>query len=309
MSDVEFVAADADASSRLDAAVAAHAGVSRSVAARLIDAGSVLVDGRPRARSFRLGAGMRVSVTGIALEEPVAPAPEDDVDVPVRYEDEWLLVLAKPAGLVVHPAPGHPAGTLVNALLARAGRPAGGEIMRPGIVHRLDAGTSGLMIVAKDEAAFERLSEMMSSHDVERTYLALVEGSPSTEAGTIDAPLGRSARHRKKIAVVAGGRDAITDYRVVERFDTTAALVEAKPRTGRTHQIRVHMAAAGHAVIGDAVYGRDRKLARRLFLDRPFLHSAAIRFTHPMTDAIVEMSEPLPADLESALSVLRSLRA
>lgn len=308
MSDLEFVASQADDGVRLDSAVAGHAGLSRASAARLIDERAVLVDGRPRARSFRLSAGMSVMVSGFdrATEEPAPPEPEPG-DVAVRYEDEWLLVLAKPPGLVVHPAPGHTGGTLVNALLARAGRPAGGAATRPGIVHRLDAGTSGLMIVAKDEGAYARLAAMMAGREVSRTYLALVEGVPSTDSGTIDAPLGRSPRHRKKIAVVAGGREAITDFRVLERLGGDAAsLLEVKPRTGRTHQIRVHLAAAGHPVVGDPVYGRDRRLARRAGLDRPFLHASGLRFAHPMTGAEIALEEPLPADLEAALGALRS---
>jgi 23S rRNA pseudouridine1911/1915/1917 synthase len=225
------------------------------------------------------------------------------LDIPVRFEDEWLMVIAKPAGLVVHPAPGHPEHTLVNALLARAERPAGGAVERPGIVHRLDAGTSGLMIVAKDEEAFERLTAMMANREVSRTYHALAEGLPSTNSGTIDAPIGRSARNRKKMGVVAEGRESITDFRVIEDLGDVS-LLEVKPRTGRTHQIRVHLAAIGHPVVGDAVYGHDRKVAKRLGLERPFLHAAELRFTHPMTGEEIAIAEPLPSDLEDALAVL-----
>ncbi|MCA1833158.1 MAG: RluA family pseudouridine synthase [Actinomycetota bacterium] len=289
---------------RLDAAVAEAAGISRTLVARLIEGGKVLVDGVPRSRSYKVSSGQVVSADvpdAVAKRPPAA----EDIDVVVRYEDESLLVVSKPAGLVVHPGPGHESGTLVNALLARAGRPSGGEAMRPGIVHRLDAGTSGLMIVAKDEMAFDRLSEMMANREVSRTYIALVEGIPSTTTGTIDAPIGRSPKHRKKMAVVAGGRDAVTDFRVKESF-ADAALLEVKPRTGRTHQIRVHLAAAGHAVVGDAVYGKDRKLARRLELERPFLHAAALRFAHPLTGAPVEIDDPMPEDLTAALAMLRA---
>ena len=287
---------------RLDVAVAEAAGVSRSQAARLIDDGAVRVGGTLRPRSHRVEAGDRLT---IELPEAAAPPGPEDIEVPVVYEDESLIVVAKPAGLVVHPAPGHPSGTLVNALLARAGRLPGAE-ERPGIVHRLDAGTSGLMIVAKDAEAFERLQVMMAERKIVRTYLALVEGAPAI-AGEIDAPIGRSPRHRKKMAVVAGGRGALTTYRRLEKLPETS-LLEVKPKTGRTHQIRVHLTAAGHPVVGDAVYGKDRKLAARLGLERPFLHAAALDLEHPVTGEAMSLSEPLPADLQRALEAARTSR-
>ena len=291
-----------EAGERLDVAVAKAAAVTRSRAARLIDAGAVTVNGVAVARSMRLAAGDRITIALPGEPEVAAPSAED-IPVPVVYEDEWLLVVAKPAGLVVHPAPGHPGGTLVNALLARTGRALPGEGERPGIVHRLDAGTSGLMIVALEEQAFERLREMMAAHEVTRNYLALVEGAPPASA-TIDAPIGRSPRHRKKMAVVAGGREAVTDVRRLEVHPQTA-LVEARPRTGRTHQIRVHLSEAGYPIAGDRVYGRDRKLAGNLGLERPFLHAAGLAFRHPVTGAPVELSEPLPEDLAGALERAR----
>jgi 23S rRNA pseudouridine1911/1915/1917 synthase len=287
------------AGERLDVVVARAAGITRSHAARLIDDGAVRVSGKTRPRSYRVEAGERLMIDVPA--EPAPPAPEE-IAVPVVYEDEWLLVVAKPAGLVVHPAPGHPSGTLVNALLARAGR-LPGDAERPGIVHRLDAGTSGLMIVATDDAAYDTLRRSMSAHEIERTYVALVEGTPPA-AGEIDAPLGRSPRHRKKMAVVAGGREARTAYRRTESF-AEVSLLEVKPKTGRTHQIRVHLSAAGYPVVGDAVYGRDRKLAARLGLTRPFLHAARLGFDHPVTGKRVELEEPLPDDLTDALARLK----
>jgi 23S rRNA pseudouridine1911/1915/1917 synthase len=288
------------AGERLDVAVARAAGLTRSQASRLIDDGAVRVSGKARPRSYKVQVGERLEIDLPAA--PLPPGPED-IAVPVVYEDDHLLVVAKPAGLVVHPAPGHPSGTLVNALLSRAGR-LPGEAARPGIVHRLDAGTSGLMIVALDDAAYEALRKAMSAHEIERTYLALVEGAPPAK-GEIDAPLGRSPRHRKKIAVVAGGREARTSYRRVGSFPE-ASLLEVTPHTGRTHQIRVHLAAAKHPVIGDTVYGRDRKLAARLGLTRPFLHSARLAFDHPITAVRVELEEPLPADLAAVLAALRA---
>ncbi|TML81986.1 MAG: RluA family pseudouridine synthase [Actinobacteria bacterium] len=226
-----LVSAD-DAGTRLDAFVSARAGMSRAAAAKLIAAGSVLVDGRAATKSLRVEDAMRVSVS-IPEHESAVPQAEE-IPVRVVFEDEHLLVVSKPAGLVVHPAPGHSSGTLVNALLARAGgAPAGGDAERPGIVHRLDAGTSGLMIVAKDEATHAALTDALAARAVTRVYLALVEGIPDTATTTIDAPIGRSTRDRKKMAVVAGGRSAVTEITVLERLPDTA-LVEARPITGRT---------------------------------------------------------------------------
>jgi 23S rRNA pseudouridine1911/1915/1917 synthase len=264
----------------------------------------VTVDGRQATKSTRLEAGMAVHVS--VPPEAITTLAAEDIPVTIVYEDEHLLVVSKPAGLVVHPAPGHPSGTLVNALLARAGAlPAGGSAERPGIVHRLDAGTSGLMIVAKNEVTHAALTEALAARAVTRVYTTLVEGNPDTDTATIDAPIGRSARNRKKMGVVAGGRDSITEIAVLERHRDTA-LVEARPITGRTHQIRVHLAAAEHPVVGDHVYGRDRKLAAALNLDRPFLHAARLSFEHPSTGARIELSDPLPPDLVEALELARA---
>ena len=248
---------------------------------------------------------MRVAVSLPTGDDETVPAPEN-IPIRVVYEDDHLLVVSKPAGLVVHPAPGHASGTLVNALLARAGaRPAGGDLERPGIVHRLDAGTSGLMIVAKDEPTHAALTEALAARAITRTYLALVEGIPDTDTATIDAPIGRSTRDRKKMAVVAGGRHAVTEIKVLERHADTS-LLEVRPVTGRTHQIRVHLKAAGHPVVGDGVYGKNRKLAAALGLDRPFLHAARLSFEHPSTGARIELEDPLPPDLTAALEAART---
>jgi len=300
MNRVEVTADRAD--ERLDSAVARLAGVSRSLAAKLIDSGGVRVQDATPARSYRVAAGEKISVD---LPDEAPPPQPEDIAIPVVYSDRWLVVIAKPAGLVVHPAPGHTSGTVVNALLARAGAtPLPGETMRPGIVHRLDAGTSGLMIVATDAEAFDELRRMMAAREVARTYLALVEGTPPP-SGEIDAPVGRSPKHRKKMAVVAGGRDARTSYRRVEALPDTA-LVEVRPLTGRTHQIRVHLSAAGYPIVGDAVYGRNRKLAHALGLERPFLHAAKLAFSHPITREPIELEEPLPEDLRNALEAARA---
>lgn len=293
---VEFTA---DEGGRLDTVVAARAGLSRSAAARLIAAGAVTVDGAAAAKSARLepGSAVRVEVP----DEPEAPRAQA-IEVEVVYDDEHLMIVNKPAGLVVHPGAGHASGTLVNALIARGA--AGGDPERPGIVHRLDAGTSGLMLVAKGQDAHEALVQMLATRAVHRTYLALTEGVPATDTLTIDAPIGRSPRHRKTMAVVPGGKDALTEVEVLERHQASA-LVRARPRTGRTHQIRVHLAAAGHPVAGDAVYGRDRKLARALGLGRPFLHAAALDLEHPITGAPMSFQAPLPPELQTALERAR----
>lgn len=298
MRDVAFEVAAEEAGHRLDVVLARRTGLSRSAAAAL----RVLVDGQRAAKSLKLEYGQRVEAE-LPDAKPAEPQAEA-IDVPVVYEDDALIVVSKPAGLVVHPAPGHPGGTLVNALLARAGRPAGGEAWRPGIVHRLDAGTSGLMIVAKDEHVHATLVGMLAARTVKRTYLALVEGEPASETATIDAPIGRSPRHRKKMAVVAGGREAITHYRVLERLGD-ASLLEVRIETGRTHQVRVHLAEIGHPVVGDFVYGRGRKLAQRLALDRPFLHAARLELAHPVGGEPMAFDDPLPPDLSAALATIR----
>jgi 23S rRNA pseudouridine1911/1915/1917 synthase len=281
-------------------------GVSRAVVARWVEDGRVLVDGRSRPKSHRLHGG-----EALAWDPPPAapagpPAPEAGLDLMVRYEDDQLLVVAKPAGLVVHPAPGHPAGTLVNALLGRAGSlSAAGGADRPGIVHRLDRDTSGLLVVAKDDATHLALVRELAAHRIERGYLALAQGHLAAEAGTVDAPIGRHPRDRKRMAVVAGGRRAVTHWRVRERLPA-ADLVEVSLETGRTHQIRVHLAHLRHPVAGDLTYGADPRLAARLGLHRPFLHAWRLALDHPADGRRIELTEPLPDDLEAALERLRA---
>jgi 23S rRNA pseudouridine1911/1915/1917 synthase len=299
------VVAGADAGRRLDEVAAEAAGVSRARAARWAEDGRVLVDGRPRPKSHRLRGGERLAWT------PPPPAPAggpaaEDLPLAVRYEDDRLLVVAKPAGLVVHPGPGHPTGTLVNALLGRAGTTlaARGEADRPGIVHRLDKDTSGLLLVAKDDAAHLALSRDLAARRVERRYLALVQGRLPAPAGTIDRPVGRHPRDRKRMAVVEqGGRRAVTHWRVLETFPAVQ-LVEATLETGRTHQVRVHLAAERHPLAGDRTYGADPSLAARLGLGRPFLHAWRLAFDHPDDGRRVELGEPLPPDLQGVLDRL-----
>jgi 23S rRNA pseudouridine1911/1915/1917 synthase len=291
---------------RLDEVVAELAGTSRAQAARWASDGLVEVDGRPRPKSYRLRGGERLHWTpppGGAGGAPVA----EDRPVGVRYEDDHLLVVAKPPGLVVHPGPGHPTGTLVNALLGRPGTSlstGGGDAGRPGIVHRLDKDTSGLLLVAKDDATHQALARDLAAHRVERRYLALVQGRLPAATGTVDAPVGRHPRDRKRMAVVAGGRHAVTHWRVLETFPAVQ-LTEATLETGRTHQVRVHLASLRHPLAGDRTYGADPTLATRLGLTRPFLHAWRLAFTHPATGARVDLTEPLPSDLEAVLDGLR----
>jgi len=293
---------------RLDEVVAELAGTSRAQAARWASDGLVEVDGRPRPKSHRLRGGERLAWTPPQAPPAGRPVAEDR-PLAVRYEDDRLLVVAKPAGLVVHPGPGHATGTLVNALLGRAGTSlsaGGGAADRPGIVHRLDKDTSGLLLVAKDDATHLALTRDLAARRVERRYLALVQGRLPAEAGTVDAPVRRHPRDRKRMAVVeAGGRRAVTHWRVLETFPAVQ-LVEATLETGRTHQVRVHLAALRHPLVGDRAYGADPTLAARLGVGRPFLHAWRLAFPHPADGRRVELTEPLPADLQAPLDRLRA---
>lgn len=270
--------------------------LSRSHAQKLIAAGKVTVNGHPAKPALRLSPGDRVHVR-LPEPQPVTPAPEP-IHLTVVYEDADLIVVDKPPGLTVHPAPGHPSGTLVNALLAHCADLAGinGDL-RPGIVHRLDQDTSGLLVVAKNDRTQLALSRQFAGREVLKAYLALVEGRPPP-AGVIEAPIGRHPAQRKRMAVIAEGRPARTQYRVVAQF-ADAALVVAVLETGRTHQVRVHFAAIGHPVVGDAVYGHRSGLVAR-----QFLHAWRLGFRHPRTGAWLEFEAPLPDDLRAALATL-----
>ncbi|MBC7242178.1 MAG: RluA family pseudouridine synthase [Anaerolineae bacterium] len=300
---------------RLDKFLADHlADVSRSRIQGWIEEGRVTLDGRPTRPSTRLDPGQHIRVL-IPPPEEVRILPEP-IPLDILYEDDHLLVINKPAGMVVHPAPGHTSGTLVNALLARFPawaeldwweseeedeEEAGVDYPRPGIVHRLDKDTSGLLIVAKSASARGALQAQFQARQVEKVYLALVHGMPSAPAGLIDAPIGRDPRQRKRMAVVAEGRPAVTAYRVLEPLGEYA-LLEVMPKTGRTHQIRVHLAFIGHPVVGDEVYGRRRS---RLACPRQFLHAARLSFRHPVTGRPMEFSAPLPPDLQAVLEEAR----
>ena len=284
---------------RLDAVVATMTGEARADVQRAIAAGKVHVDGEPRSKSFRLRGGERLTIE-IEGDAPIAP---EGPSVPIRYEDEHLVVIVKPAGVLTHPTAGRRDGTLVNRLLGMGVplAPAGGSL-RPGIVHRLDAGTSGLMVVAKTDPAYAALRSMFRAHAVQRAYLALVRGVVAHDAFAVDAPLGRRAA--KVVVDATEGRRAETGFEVRERL-AGATLLEAFPRTGRTHQIRVHLAAIGHPILGDRAYGGRGDAARRVGLDRPFLHAWRLSFAHPMGEGRVEIEEDLPEDLASALVRIR----
>jgi 23S rRNA pseudouridine1911/1915/1917 synthase len=302
----EAVAGAEAAGRRLDEVVAELAGTSRAQAARWAGDGLVEVDGRPRPKAHRLRGGERLAWAPPPPPPAGGPVAEDR-PLTVRYEDDRLLVVAKPAGLVVHPGPGHPTGTLVNALLGRAGTSlsaGGGAADRPGIVHRLDKDTSGLLLVAKDDATHLALARDLAAHRIERRYLALVQGRLPAEEGTVDASVGRHPRDRKRMAVVPAGRPAVTHWRVLETFPAVQ-LTEATLETGRTHQVRVHLASLRHPLAGDRTYGADPTLAARLGLPRPFLHAWRLAFDHPWTGSRVELTEPLPPDLQSVLDRLR----
>jgi 23S rRNA pseudouridine1911/1915/1917 synthase len=305
---LEWVAGREADGIRLDLAVARHVEVgSRAVAQRLIAEGRVEVDGRRRAKGHRLSSGERVAVRFDPSDGgPMTPDDEraaGDVSYGVLFEDSWLVVVDKPAGVVVHPSAGHASGTLAQAL---AGRAAGGdERARPGIVHRLDRDTSGLLVVAKDPEAHRRLQDLIRSRAVAREYLGLVEGRTESLSGTIDAPLGRDRTRRTAVSTRTDRpRSARTHFEQLEALPLTTHL-RIHLETGRTHQIRAHMQAIGHAICGDPLYGGE-ECGRRLGLARQFLHSHRLGFVHPMTGEAVDCRSPLPPDLRAALAVART---
>jgi 23S rRNA pseudouridine1911/1915/1917 synthase len=290
-----YVVPESAAGERLDRFVAALPGVgSRAAAERLLAARGVLVDGIARPKSHRLEGGEEVVVD----QAQVAPAPLPAPDVRIAYEDEHLLVVEKPAGVVVHPAAGHASGTLVQAL---AGRAAGGDPERPGIVHRLDRNTSGLLVVARTEEAYEGLRRLVKERAVEREYVALVRGRPRSRAGRIEAPIGRDRRDPTRRSLDSDSpKGAVTHFEVVELLPAHA-LLRVHLETGRTHQIRVHLAAIGLPVSGDPVYG-----APEPGLERQFLHAARLAFVHPVTGDAVDVRSPIPPDLQAALERARA---
>ncbi len=295
-----FDAAREDEGERLDLVLARRLGESRSRSAARIARGEVRVGDLVAAKSQRLAAGDSITVA----DPPQLPEGAAGVKPPpVRWEDEHLLVVAKPAGLVVHPGVGNPAGTLVQAL-AEAGVPlaAAGGRERPGVVHRLDRDTSGLMVIAKTGDAYRSLVRLLRRREVERLYLALVERIPPASSGRIEAPIGRDPRDRKRFTIVADGKSAATRWSLLGTGEAAAlgvpvALLACRLETGRTHQIRVHLSHAGHPVTGDLRYGSRADVVAALQLERPFLHAARLKFPHPITGETIAVDEPLPDDL------------
>ena len=273
--------------------------LSRSFIQKLIEDGHVTLNGKPARAGIKLKEGDEVAIT-IPPPEPSELLAED-IPLSIIYEDDDLLVVDKPAGMTTHPAPGNPAHTLVNALLSHLpALPESDNPVRPGIVHRLDKDTSGLILVAKTRGALANLSAQFKSREVKKAYVALVKGKVAPQSGIIDAPIGRDRAHRQKMAVTDSGRPARTAYTTLKVYKGYT-LVEARPETGRTHQIRVHFASVGHPIVGDATYGSKADL-----VGRQFLHAQRLSFKLPSTGRRVEFTSPLPPDLQKALDMLSS---
>ncbi len=316
----EVTAAAADAGTRLDRLLAdAHADLSRSRVKALVEAGQVSSGGATISDpSYRVKPGQTFAII-IPEAKPATPVGQA-IALDIAYEDADLIVINKPAGMVIHPAPGNPDLTLVNALIAHCGDSLSGigGTLRPGIVHRLDKGTSGLIVAAKNDMAHRALSAAFAAHDIERAYQAVVWGVPSPGSGEIAGNIGRHPTDRKRMAIVnRGGKPALTRYRLLRRLGSAASLVECRLATGRTHQIRVHMAALGHPVIGDPVYGRSsatRQASMKPALrqsvtgfGRQALHAVLLGFTHPRTGARVRWEAPLPKDINKLINSLEDV--
>jgi 23S rRNA pseudouridine1911/1915/1917 synthase len=289
---------------RLDAALARLFGLSRTSAASVIEDGAVRVDGRVRGKSDRVLAGALLEVDLPSAPPTSLPVPVVVDGLRVLHEDDAVLVVDKPVGVAAHPSPGWDGPTVIGGLAAAGHRVStSGAEERQGVVHRLDVGTSGLMVVAKSEHAYSVLKDAFRERTVDKGYHALVQGHPDPLVGTVDAPIDRHPSSPYKFAVVAGGRDSVTHYETIEAF-RHATLLDIKLETGRTHQIRVHMAALKHPCVGDVQYGADPTLAKRLGLGRQWLHAVRLGFAHPEDGRWVEFASPYPADLQHALDVV-----
>ena len=302
MEPIRLRASEESKNQRLDAFLASSLdGLTRSQATRLIESGEIAVNGRAVSKSYKLAGGEDIAVT-LPEPEPVEAVPQD-IPLDVVYEDADVIVVNKPSGMVVHPAPGHPDGTLVNALLYHcAGTLSGvGGALRPGIVHRIDRDTSGLIIAAKNDAAHQYLSAQLADHTLARTYECIVVGALREDRGTVDAPIARHPTDRKRMAVVAGGREAVTHWEVIARYPGYTH-VRCRLETGRTHQIRVHMAYIGHPILGDTVYGAKKEVPG---LTGQCLHAVGLRFLHPRTHEVVELFCPLPEEFTRMLQKIR----
>lgn len=289
---------------RIDSALVRVLGLSRSVIAKLIDDGEITCNGKPVAKSLKIERGQIIDVL-MPDSEPGEAIPVTPLEgLEIVYDDEFIVVVNKPVGCAAHPSPGWNGPTVIGALMA-AGYTitTSGPAERTGIVHRLDAGTSGLMIVAKSESAYLALKEAFRTRTIEKIYHALVQGHLDPSSGTIDAPIDRHPKDDYRFAVVADGKESITHYEVIEYY-RSVSLVEVELETGRTHQIRVHFSALHHPLVGDTAYGADPVLAASLEMKRPWLHAIALRFNHPITGIRLELSAPYPSDLQRSLALL-----
>lgn len=293
--------ADEKISERLDKYISEHTELSRSYTARLAEDGLVTVNGSAVDKKYKLKGGERIE---IAVPEPESlEALPQDIPLDIIYEDDYVIVVNKPQGMVVHPAPGNPDGTLVNGLLYHCSLSSINGVIRPGIVHRIDKDTSGLLVVAKTNAAHESLSAQLKERKALRRYYCIVNGNIRENEGIIDKPIGRHPIDRKRMAVIEGGREAVTHYRVLERF-RGYCLVECTLETGRTHQIRVHMSYIGHSIVGDPVYGIKKE---RFKTNGQLLHAKTIGFVHPVTGELMEFDSELPEYFIDILNKLRKL--
>ena len=311
---VEVIAQDADKGTRLDQFVALSADLTRSAAARLIEEGAVTVNGKTMAKNYKISKGDAVEIT-LPEPEPCEALPEN-IPLDIIYEDADIIVINKPIGMVVHPAAGNPSGTLVNALLYHCGASLSGVggVIRPGIVHRIDKDTSGLLVVAKNDEAHLALSAQLKEHHVSRIYTAIVTGNFREEEGTVDAPIGRHPVDRKKMAVIRNSdlrsRDAVTHWSVLARGEADGnsfTLLRCQLETGRTHQIRVHMASIGHPLLGDAVYGGANtrfESRHRASIMGQCLHAGELHLTHPRTGEEMQFFAPMPANMQHVVDIL-----
>ena len=309
-----LVAEDADKGTRLDQFVATYADLTRSAAARLIEEGAVTVRGKTVAKNYKISKGDAVEIT-LPEPEPCEALPEN-IPLDIVYEDDDIIVINKPVGMVVHPAAGNPTGTLVNALLYHCGASLSGVggVVRPGIVHRIDKDTSGLLVVAKNDEAHLHLSAQLKEHHVSRIYTAIAVGNFREESGTVDAPIGRHPVDRKKMAVIHNSelrsRDAVTHWSVLARGEADGnsfTLLRCQLETGRTHQIRVHMASVGHPLLGDAVYGGANtrfEAKHRASIVGQCLHAGELHLTHPRTGEEMQFSAPMPQSMQHVVDIL-----
>jgi 23S rRNA pseudouridine1911/1915/1917 synthase len=291
---------------RVDAGLAKLLGLSRTVVAAIAEAGDVVIDGRPAAKSDRLVAGSMLEVTLPAPDRPVELIPIPVEGLRILFEDDDIIVVDKPVGVAAHPSPGWDGPTVIGGLAAAGVRVStSGAAERQGVVHRLDVGTTGVMVVAKSEHAYTALKRAFKERTVEKIYHAVVQGHPDPSVGTIDAPIDRHPKHDYKFAVVASGRPSVTHYEVLEMF-RAASLVKVRLETGRTHQIRVHFSALRHPCVGDLTYGADPVLAKRVGVTRQWLHARMLGFEHPADGRWVEFTSEYPEDLATALEGLRA---